>query len=174
MVPESFFSIPSCNVHPIKYYTRRLKVVPTTYIRCHAWGYWAPHPVLRLGSRSNRFHHGFSQGHQAGWAKIAATCRHADMPGIFGDTVDSLESKMVLKWLWLVEMVSIAGTQNSGGLLSQHPSESSSDCELVVRYLPSSTILTQATHDAILPKQIQHMFKWRMMDQQLSIWSTWC
>ena len=62
--------------------------------------------------------------------------------------VDSLEIKIVLKWLWLVEMVSIAGAKNSGGLLSQHPSESSSDCELVVRYLPSSTILTPATHDA--------------------------
>jgi hypothetical protein len=70
------------------------------------------------------------------------------MLGIFRDIVDSLEIKIVLKWLWLVEMVSIAGAKNSGGLLSQHPSESSSDCELVVRYLPSSTILTPATHDA--------------------------
>ena len=89
------------------------------------------------------------------------------MLGIFDDIVNSLDIKIVPKWFRLVEIAWIAGTKNSGGLLSQHPSESS-DGESVVRYLRSSTVLTQATHDAILPEQIQRMFVYQVKDDGLA------
>ena len=141
---ESFFSIPPCDVHPHWILTRRLKVVTTTYDAMReAIELLTQCFVLVQGQTVSIM--GSVKGIKQAGLKYQ---RHADMLGIFRDIVDSLEIKIVLKWLWLVEMVSIAGAKNNGGLLSQHPSESSSDCELVVRYLPSSTILIPATHDA--------------------------